>query len=269
MWELYDALIDGIPAGAKADELIRGTYGALVVSGGGCGYSPLMVGDTRPETMPRKSPGMPLKDLAGCIRSWNYIEASVGLAAVNAWYNGPEAAAQNGVALNASPYSEDRLHDPFIAYQNAIRNKKVAVVGHFHYLEQLFSPVCELFIIEREPLEGDYPVEAAEDILPQCDIAVIACTTLVFKTLPRLLELAKNAWVVLVGPATPLAPPLLARGVRDLSGFVIRDGARAKNMVAGFERLNLYSAGQKVSLKADGADIGTLGRGGPDKHKGV
>ncbi|HWR06577.1 DUF364 domain-containing protein [Sporomusa sp.] len=248
MWELYDALIDGIPETCLVDEFVCGTYAALVRSDNGVGFSHVLPGDTLPEVM-RKSLGMPLRKLAQCIKSWNFVEASAGMAAINAWYNAPAKAAANGIVLNGSLYSEDRTSDPFISYQNIIKNKKVAVLGHFPYIEQLYQPVCELTIIEREPREGDYPEAAAEYILPASDFVILSCSSLVYKTLPRLLELAENAYVILVGPFTPLAPALFSFGVNDLSGFVVKDNAGLARIVAGLERTSIYKTGQKVAMK--------------------
>jgi uncharacterized protein (DUF4213/DUF364 family) len=72
---------------------------------------------------------------------------------------------------------------------------------------------------------------------------------LIDKSLPRFLELSKQAYVVLVGPSTPLAPALSQFGVDDLSGFVIKDGERARRICTGQANYSLYSSGQKVSLR--------------------
>lgn len=248
MWELYDVLIEGIPEECLVDDFICGTYAVLIRSGNGCGFSHILPGDTLPETI-KKSLKMPLKKLAACIKSWNFIEASVGMAAINAWYNSPEAAARNGIVLSNSLHSEDRLNDPFISYQTVIKNKKVVVFGHFPYIEQLFQPVCQLTIIEREPREGDYPEAAAEYILPESDFVILSCSSLVYKTLPRMLQLARNAYVILVGPFTPLAPKLISFGINDLSGFVVKDYAGAARIVSGLERKAIYKTGQKVTMR--------------------
>lgn len=257
MWELYDTMIAGIPEECLVDEFICGTYGVLIRSGERCGFSHIIPGDTLPETM-KKTLNMPLRKLAECIKSWNFVEASVGLAAINTWYNSPATAADNGIVLANSLYSEDRLNDPFIAYQNRIKNRKVAIFGHFPYVEQLFRPVSDLVIIAREPEEeGDYPESAADYILPEYDFVVLSCTSLIYKTLPRLLNLSKNAYVILVGPSTPLAPSLFAFGVNDLSGFVVKDNAGAAQIVAGLERSPIYKTGQKVALKSQEFNGGT------------
>jgi uncharacterized protein (DUF4213/DUF364 family) len=197
---------------------------------------------------------MKLRDLAAGIKSWNLIEASIGQAAVNAYYNSVSTALKNGAPISDSRFTEDRIYDPFIRYQNMIRNQKVAVVGHFNYLEQLLQPVCELFILEQNPQEGDYPYSAAEYILPDCDYVFITCSTLIDKSLPRFLKLAAQAYVVIVGPSTPLAPTLAQFGVKDLSSLIIRDGDKARRICSGQEDYRIYSAGQKVSLQFKAPD---------------
>ncbi|WP_110953994.1 DUF364 domain-containing protein [Anaerosinus massiliensis] len=249
MWKLYDTLIEGIPEDCMVEDFICGTYSVLVKSGNGYGFSYIVAGDSIPETM-KRSLGMPLRKLAACIKSWNFVEASIGMAAINAWYNSPQEAAHNGIALTGSQYSEDRLNDPLIAYQNEVKNKKVAFWGHFPYIEQLFQPVSEVKIIEIDPQEGDYPAFSYEYILPESDFVFINCSSLIYKTLPRMLELAQNAYVILVGPFTPMAPQLFSFGVHDLSGFIVQDGTGAARIVNGMERKKIYAFGRKVAMKS-------------------
>ncbi|MDF2921682.1 MAG: putative heavy-metal chelation [Paenibacillaceae bacterium] len=249
MWELYDALIEGIPEDCSVMDVLCGNGRVLVASEAGYGFSSLVSGKSRPVSMANKTPGMSLRELASCIKSWNLQEASVGQAALNAYYNAPATALANGVPVSSIRFAEDRIHDPFISYQNAIRGKKVAVMGHFHYLDQLFRPVCDLSVLEFEPQEGDYPQTAAEYILPEAEYVVITSVALINKALPRLLALSRQAKVILVGPSTPMAPALQGFGVSDLSGFVIKDGEKARRLCSGQENGKIYTSGQKVSLR--------------------
>lgn len=251
-WDLYDALIDGIPSACTADDLFCGSTEALVRSGGSVGLCYLTQSETQPPLFPHRQAGMPLRELAALVKSWNYAEASLGLAAINAYYNTPAVAVQNGIELSEARFVEDRKNDPFIAYQQAIRDKKVAVIGHFHLLEELFAPVCELYILEGVPVEdGDYPCTAAEYLLPNCDFVFISCGAVTDKSLPRFLSLAKDAYIVMVGPSTPLAPVLFKFGVDDLAGFIVKDPAFALEVCTGREAEKIYATGQKVSLKKD------------------
>jgi Uncharacterized conserved protein len=256
-WQLYDELIEGIPPDCKVDDLICGTHFAAVRSGDATGISAVLTEDTIPLMLRRKSPGMSLRQLAGCIKSWNFIEASIGQAAINAYYNSVTVCQSNGVEVADSQHTEDRIYDPFIMYQNAIRNKKVAVVKHFPYVEQLFQPICDLSVLSLYPEMGEYPISAAEYIIPECDFVFITCNTFIDKTLPQLLKLSSKAKVIVVGPSTPMAPALAKYGVADLSGFVVKDGERAFCMCGGQESGRIYSTGQKVSLKLEAAPIET------------
>jgi uncharacterized protein (DUF4213/DUF364 family) len=165
--------------------------------------------------------GMSLKQLAAAAKSWNFIEAGYGVAAINAYYNHPKRAAALGIDLSCP----SRANEAFQKYRGEIAGKKAAVVGHFPFLEKLLGPVCELSILERKPQSGDYPDPACEYLLPEQDYVFITGSTLVNKTMPRLLQLCPKH-TVLVGPSVPLAPALFDFGADDLSGFVVLDPAQ-------------------------------------------
>lgn len=249
MWEIYNQLIQGIPEDWIAEEITRGSFYSYVKSGNGVGLGGLLYFDYRPPMVMKNLEGSPLREVAECIKSWNYYEASVGHAAINAYYNNPEVAKKAGVIVEDSMHVEDRIYDPFIMSQNEIRGKKVTVMGHFPFIETLFRPVCDMRIIAGEmPLEGDYPFSATEYLLPESDYIYIGSACFIEKTLPRLLELSKNAQkITIVGPTTTLAPVLFEYGVNDLSGFVIKDCERAMNLIRGAENGKIFSTGQKVS----------------------
>ena len=78
------------------------------------------------------------RELAELIKSWNYLEAAVGQAAINAWYNSPEIARQNGVDMDQSP-REDRMNDPFIMSQREIRGKRWSPSGISRILKSCSS----------------------------------------------------------------------------------------------------------------------------------
>ena len=246
--EIYDALIDGIPEDLIVDELITGTK--LPMCAAETERNSLLEGLSDQNAHVYQKPDWsPLREVAGAVKSWNFVEASAGLAAINAYYNNPETARANGVNFSDARRVEDRMNDPFIMYQNEIKGKRVAVIGHFPYLESLFEPICDLSIISWNPQEGDYPLPACEYILPECHYVFIYSSCITDKTMPRMLELAKRARVTVVGPSTPLAPVLFDYGISELSGFIIKDNALARRITAGAEKVKIYSSGQKVSFK--------------------
>lgn len=250
MWKIYDDLIKGIPENLIVDDLITGSVTSCVKSGKGSGIASFRSYETRMPMFTKDLIGAPLREVATCSKSWNFVEASIGVAAINAYYNNPEVARKNGVEFSDSKRIEDRVFDPFIMSQNEVKGKKVAVVGHFPHLESLFEPICDLSIIEWEPEEGDYPISASEYLLPECDYVYLTCACIMDKTLPRMLELSKDAKrITMVGPATPLAPVLFDYGIDDLSGFMIKDQLRASRVISGAEKVRIYTTGQKVSFK--------------------
>ncbi len=250
MWQIYDALINGIPENLIVDELICGNGTSFVRSGNGSGISGFRPYETRMPMFSKNLIGASLREAATSVKSWNFAEASVGLAAINSYYNNPSVARKNGVDFSDARRVEDRMFSPFIMSQNEVRGKRIAVVGHFPYLEKLFEPICDLSIISWNPQEGDFPLSASEYLLPGSDYVYITSASIADKTLPRMLELSKNAQrITIVGPTTPLAPVFFDYGIADLSGFIIKDNPLAFRIIAGAERVRIYTAGQKVSFK--------------------
>ncbi len=71
--------------------------------------------------------------------------------------------------------------------------------------------------------------EAAEDILPRADVVGLTGTSLINHTFPRLMELCRGKFVVMVGPTSPLSPVLFDYGVDVISGIKV---AQPETMVA-------------------------------------
>lgn len=250
MWDIYDRLIEGIPEDWPAEEIVRGSRYACVRSRDGLGIAGLHYDEHRMPSHPSNLEGASLREVARCIKSWNFPEAAVGLAAINAYYNNIAVARSAGIAIKDALHVEDRIYDPFIMSQNEIRGKKVAVLGHFPHLETLFEPICDMSIIAgEEPEDGDFPASAVEYLFPESDFIFIHSACFVDKTLPRLLELSRHATkVTIVGPSTPLAPALFEAGVHDLSGFVVKDRSKASRIIRGAEQGKIYATGQKVAF---------------------
>ncbi|GAA0526735.1 hypothetical protein FHS83_002095 [Rhizomicrobium palustre] len=218
-WDIYDALIEALPGNAKATACVCGLHWMGVRSSHG-GVGVAMTPSDGPPLFAEAGSytGRPLRDVAALIKSWNFYEAALGLAAINAALNNPEAVeATHGVPLGTLPRA-----NCFHYLREEFRGKNVAVVGHFRDLEPL-KEICSLTILERKPQAGDLPDPACEYVLPGQDIVVITAVTLINKTLPRLLQLSQGAKIVLTGPSTPLTPLLYEHGVSMLAGLVVQD----------------------------------------------
>ncbi len=102
--------------------------------------------------------------------------------------------------------------------------QRVALIGHFPFVERLREKVGELVVLEQEPRRGDLPATAASQVLPQSQVIAITSMTITNHTLPGLLRLCPaDAFVMLLGPTTPLSARLFAYGVHWLSGSIVTD----------------------------------------------
>ncbi len=149
-------------------------------------------------------------DLAQYALSDNFLEASIGLATINSLLEVDE---NQAIEINAV--------DVLVEHGSG---KKVALIGHFPFIPKLQPSVGNLWVIEQRPAEGEYPAEAAADLLPQADVIAITSSTLVNHSMDRLLAFCRpEALVMMLGPSTPLSPVLFEHGVSILSGSKVVD----------------------------------------------
>lgn len=136
--------------------------------------------------------------------------ASVGIAAINALLpREPE----KWVELNA----EEK-----IAEHGA--GKTVALIGSFPFIPRLRERVGSLNVLDQHPQPGEHPASAAAEILPQADVIAITGMTLQNHTLANLLPLCRpDAFLMMLGPSTPLSPVPFQHGFSVLSGAVVTD----------------------------------------------
>jgi uncharacterized protein len=245
-FKLYEELIEGIPKGLLVEDFVQGPSWTAVASGGGAGASMSLGEESRPGLLSGPIRGMELRELAAASTSWNFREASLGVAAINAFYNGWKRLE----SLEGLSFGPDEAADPFLRYRDRILGKRVATVGHFVDLERRLGGLCDLAILEREPRQGDYPDEAAEYLLPGRDFVFITGSTLANKSLPRLLELSRGAFVVLVGPSTPLAPVLFGHGISALSSLAFPLAQTCLQAAASGGHHRFVPSGVKVGLES-------------------
>jgi uncharacterized protein (DUF4213/DUF364 family) len=101
-------------------------------------------------------------------------------------------------------------------------DKRVALIGHFPFVDRLRPRVGELTVLELNPRPGDLPDSAAKEVIPTADVVAITSMTLLNHTLDGLLELCSpQAYVIMLGPTTPLSPVLFNYGISLLCGSVV------------------------------------------------
>ncbi|MBL6928249.1 MAG: DUF2478 domain-containing protein [Rhodospirillales bacterium] len=157
--------------------------------------------------------GRSLRDLAAMVHSWNEVEAAVGLAAINAFYNRFDLDAPDGNGLESF----------------AATDEPISVVGRFGSLaKHIKNPL----IIENDPADGEYPTTAASWLLPESERVIVTASALINHSLPSILDSCPDGQVALVGPSTPLSPRLHSYGVDILAGMIIEDVDGAARVIS-------------------------------------
>jgi uncharacterized protein len=104
------------------------------------------------------------------------------------------------------------------------KGKRVAVVGHFPFVDRVRQAAEECWVLELEPGPEDLPASRAPEIIPLADVVAITGMTLVNGSFFALLRHCRpDAYVLMLGPSTPLSPLLFDFGVSALSGTVVVD----------------------------------------------
>lgn len=149
-------------------------------------------------------------ELARMAYSERILEAAIGMATINSLLQIDEECCVN---LNAGD---------LIAQKG--RGKKVAIVGHFPFTSRLREVVKELWVIEKNPREGDFTEAEAENLIPKADVVGITGTAFINHTIERLLKLCEpKAYVVILGDTAPLSPVLFDYGIDAVSGTRVID----------------------------------------------
>lgn len=243
VWGVYEELCRAIPGTATADAFVAGLHWFGVRSADGLGMAMAPTESAGAPAGAGTLAGSPLAELAARSRSWNFAEAALGMAAINAWHNTPSRV---DAWCRASGY--DVHSDGSNAFETMlprVAGKRVAVIGHFRGLEKM-AEVCDLTILERRPQPGDLPDPACEAVLPESDFVFITGVTLINKTLPRLLALARDAFVVMAGPTVPLTPVLFEHGVDMLAGLVVDEIAPVWQIVQEGGQHTFFNQGTRM-----------------------
>lgn len=226
-WRCYDLLLDSLPAVPAELNIHAGMLWTLARCGDGVGLAATPQQSRRCSDLPRVPAGHSPAELAGLVRSWKAGEACVGLAAINALL-----AASSGAAALATPlYPDDRACNAVLAHFTSRVTGHVVVVGRQPGLDLLRS-MAQVTVIDAHPGNDEFPLAAADYLLPQADWVFLSAATLADKSFPRLAELASDAKLVLVGPSTPWLPALRGFGVDYLAGVRVNDADTLQQVVA-------------------------------------
>lgn len=172
--------------------------------------------------------------LAARLRSWEPLEASLGLAALNSLID------PSGSPLNV-----------FEHILSIAQGRTITVVGRFPWNDQIAQVAAQTYFLEIDPQPGELPSYACEEVIPASDLVVITATALINKTLPRLLELAGHAVSIVLGPSTPMNDVLFRHGADVVAGVRVTNpdalisslmqGVKEFKKLAGVEPLTRFS----------------------------
>lgn len=212
--KLLDALLDQLPLGSIPIKNVQVGVHWTAVSSTGCGLASTLVSDSPHGHNPVRDVGRleqkSAQELARWVLSDNLLEASIGMAALNSLLPVDESQA---VEVNAAEV---------LAKEGA--GKNIGVVGHFPFVDRLRGLARNLWVIEKNPQEGDLPESAAGDYLSQSDVIAITGTAIINHTIERLLSYCPaRSLVMVLGPSTPLSPILFQYGVQIISGTRVTD----------------------------------------------
>ncbi len=195
--------------GAAVRDICQGPFQTAVYTRGcGLALTPQLSNHPHGEPAVTEAGLLTLKsvpELARMAYSEQPLEAAIGMATINSLLEVDESRCVN---LNA----RDLLIEKG-------KGKRVALVGHFPFVPQLRQAVKELWVIEQHPQEGDFPEDAAGDLITKADVVGITGSAFINHTIEHLLGLCPSqAFVVILGGTAPLSPVLFDYGVSAVSG---------------------------------------------------
>jgi uncharacterized protein (DUF4213/DUF364 family) len=220
-----EALLNDLETDAPVRQVLVGAFWTAAVLDTDplqCGLASTLRAETHHEGPPVPRAGRLLehsgRELAEWLRSPRILEASIGMAAFNALLDVNEAACTE---VNA----ED------VILQRGT-GRRVAIVGHFPFVERVRQAAEVCWVLELRPRPGDLSAWQANEVLPQADLVALTGTSLLNHTFDDLVGICRSdAFVVLLGASAPLAPRLLERGVDAISGTRVVDVPEALQAV--------------------------------------
>ena len=266
---ITDSIIDaaGASGGASLIDLRVGAYWVVVRTSIGAGMASALRSEEHlrgHQPIGRAGHLLELSpvELTRLLRSNSPPEAAIGLAAANALL-GPDV-------------PQLREEKALSILQDRGRGRRVAMIGHFPFADELRGICEELLVFERgvNRQPDDLGEESMKQVLPSADVVSVTATTLLNRTLPDVLRRVRSdAFLMMVGPSTPLTPRIFDFGFDVLCGTVLDEpeavllavsqGA-VTSQIIGVRRVCLWNENTKASSereKGRKGERGNLGHG--------
>ncbi|MFC1944530.1 Rossmann-like domain-containing protein [Chloroflexota bacterium] len=206
---ILDQLISTLTVEASVKDIRQGPFQTAVLARGcGLASTPHEAGPHQDKSPVKEAGGLIGKtavELTQMAYSESALEAAIGMATINSLLEIDE---RHCVEVNAGDLLAEKG-----------RGKRVALVGHFPFVPKLRSCAKELWVIERQPQQRDFVEDKANNFIPQADVVGITGMAFTNHTIEHLLGLCrKDAYVIVLGPTTPLSPVLFEYRVDAVSG---------------------------------------------------
>jgi len=207
--QILDDLLPSLNSEVSVRDIRQGLFFTGVLTRN-CGLASTLFRDTIRQRGPSvREPGFLLEksalELAQMAYSESLPEAAIGMATINSLLEIDEGCC---LSLNAGELIAEKGKD-----------KRVAIIGHFPFIPKLREVTKELWVIEKNPREGDFTEADAENLILQADVVGVTGTAFTNHTIEYLLKLCSSkAYVVVLGGTAPLSPILFNYGVDAISG---------------------------------------------------
>ncbi len=221
--KILDEIISTLDLDATVKDIRQGVFHTGVLTRH-CGLSATLTKDALKQEGPLvKQPGALMdqtpEELVRMAYSGSILEAAIGMAVINSLL---DVDLDRCVELNAAEIILEKG-----------RGKNVAIVGHFPFLARVREHAKNLWVIEKNPRNGDFAEADADQWIPQADVVAITGTSLTNHTLEHLLTLCgPMAYVIMLGDSVPLSPVLFDYHVDALSGTRVADPETALRCVS-------------------------------------
>ncbi len=176
----------------------------------------------------------PVQDLVQKLLSERLFEASLGMAALNSVLPLPTT------LQFADAYAEIESHSA---------GKKVAVVGHFPFVNRLRKIAQNCWVFERRLQDGDLPSAEMPDYLPDVDVLVLTAQIITNNCFAKIISLAPKAYKIMLGPSTPMSPVLFDYGLDVIGGIRVGDAKQVYNYIAQGAHFKQLRGIEKITLK--------------------
>ena len=214
MMKILDDLLATLNKEASVKDIRQGPFQTAVLTRHcGLASTPHDPGPHHSRTAVKEAGLLTGKDawtLSRMAESESLLEAAIGMANINSLL---EVNDEECLELNAGKLIAEKGKD-----------KRVAIVGHFPFISEIRGLASDLWVIEKNPREGDFTEAKAVDFIPEADVVGITGTAFTNHTIEQLLELCNpKAYVVVLGDTAPLSPILFDYGVDAISGTKVVD----------------------------------------------